>query len=80
MAATFSRGDLVQLKSEYEVGGNPSLFRIRSVRNGEAVLGQLGTDDDHYHGVDTVVALDDPELITPHPEILTMYARHAPRA
>jgi hypothetical protein len=76
MAPKFGRGDLVQLKDEYEVGGNPSLFRIRSVRNGEAVLGQLCTDDDHYHGVDTLVALDDPELIAPHPEILAMYSRH----
>lgn len=75
MATKFTRGDLVQLKHEYEVGGNPSLFRIRSIRNGEAVLGQLGTDD-HYHGVDTLVALDDPELIEPHPEILAMYSRH----
>lgn len=76
MAARFARGDLVQLRDEYVVGGNPSLFRIRSIRNGEAVLGQLGTDDDHYHGVDTLVALDDPELIEPYPEILAMYSRH----
>ncbi|MCV7256777.1 hypothetical protein H7J86_31835 [Mycobacterium hackensackense] len=76
MAAKFVRGDLVQLKHEYEVGGNPSLFRIRSIHNGKAVLGQLGTDDDHYHGVDTLVALADPELIEPYPEILAMYSRH----
>lgn len=72
----FSRGDLVQLREEYEVGGNPSLFRIRSIDNGVAVLGQLSPDHDRYCGIDTTIELDDPDLIEPHPEILEMYSRH----
>lgn len=76
MTNRFKRGDLVQIRDEYEVGGNPSCFRIRSISHGKAILGQLGTDDDHYHGLDTEIDLDDPELITPHPEILAMYSRH----
>lgn len=76
MTKHFKRGDLVQIRDEYEVHGNPSCFRIKRIARGKAVLGQLGTDDDHYHGVDTEIALDDPELIEPHPEILAMYSRH----
>jgi hypothetical protein len=57
------------------VQGNPSLFRIRQIADGKAILGQLGTDDD-YHGVDTSIDLDDPDLIAPHPEILEQYTRH----
>ena len=72
----FSRGDLVQLRHEYEVMGNPSLFRIRSIRNGEAVLGQLSSDDDSYCGLDTTIAIDDPDLMEPVPEVLDMYRRH----
>ena len=45
MASRFKRGDLVQLKDEYERLGNPSLFRIRSINDGKAVLGQLGDGD-----------------------------------
>lgn len=75
MSRRFRRGALVQLKTEYEMG-NPSLFRIRSIFQNRAVLGQLGTDDDDFHGVDTEIDLDDPELIEPHPEILAMYSRH----
>jgi hypothetical protein len=74
MAARFKRGDLVQLRSEAQ--WNPSLFRIRSIFAGKAVLGQLSPDDDEYCGVDTEIALDNPELIAPSPEILTMYSRH----
>jgi hypothetical protein len=74
--ARFSRGDLVQLRHEYEVMGNPSLFRIRRINKGVAVLGQLSTDSDHYCGIDTTITVDDPDLIAPHPEILEMYSRH----
>lgn len=76
MSRRFSRGDLVQLKHEYEVMGNPSLFRIRRIHRNVAVLGQLSTDDDDFHGVDTEIDLDSPDLIAPHAEILEMYARH----
>ena len=74
--ARFSRGDLVQLRHEYEVMGNPSLFRIRRINKGFAVVGQLSTDSDHYCGIDTTITVDDPDLIAPHPEILEMYSRH----
>lgn len=73
---TFSRGDLVQLRTEYEVMGNPSLFRIKRIHNKVAILGQLSVDSDGYGGVDTAVDIDSPELIAPHPEILEMYSRH----
>lgn len=76
MARRFARGDLVQIKSEYEVHGNPSLFRIRQITGGKARLGQLSDTSDDYVGVDTWIDIDDPELIAPHPEILRMYARH----
>jgi hypothetical protein len=73
-AGRFKRGDLVQLRYEYEVMGNPSLFRIRSIRKGVAVLGQLSTDASRdYCGLDTTVELNDPDLIAPHPEVLAMY-------
>ena len=75
-ARRFKRGDLVQLREEYEVHGNPSLFRIRRIYNGVATLGQLNPDSDSFCGVDTDVELDDPELIEPHAEILQMYSRH----
>jgi hypothetical protein len=75
-ARRFRRGDLVQLRYEYEVQGNPSLFRIRSVYGGTAVLGQLDPDHDGYCGLDTAVEVDDPDLIAPHAEILEMYSRH----
>lgn len=75
----FRRGDLVQLRHEYEVTGNPSLFRIRRIHNGEAVLGQLSPDDDRYCGIDTAISVDDPDLIEPHAEILEMYSRHVRR-
>lgn len=75
-ARRFKRGDLVQLREEYEVHRNPSLFRIRRIHNGVAQLGQLSDDSDDYCGLDTSVALDDPDLIEPHPEILQMYSRH----
>lgn len=74
--ARFSRGDLVQLRYEYEVIGNPSLFRIRRINKGVAVLGQLDPDSDAYCGIDTTVEVDDPDLIAPRPEILQMYSRH----
>lgn len=76
MSRRFKVGDLVQIRDEYEVQHNPSCFRIRQIARGKAVLGQLGTDDDDYHGADTEIDLDDPELIEPHPEILAMYSRH----
>lgn len=72
----FRRGDLVQLRHEYEVGGNPSLFRIRRIHQGFAVLGQLNPDEDDFRGLDTTIGVDDPDLITPHPEILEMYSPH----
>lgn len=77
MAARFAVGDLVQLRHEYEVMGNPSLFRIRSVEGSTAVLGQLSEDSDDYVGADTEIDTDDPDLIAPRPEILQMYRRHA---
>lgn len=66
----------MQLRHEYEVMGNPSLFRIRSIHQGAAVLGQLSPEEDGYFGLDTTIAVDDPDLILPHPEILKMYSRH----
>lgn len=72
----FQVGDLVQLDSEYKQIGNPSLFRIREIVDGEAVLGQLRDDSDEYGGLDTWVALDDPDLVAPYPEVLAMYPRH----
>jgi len=75
-ARRFKRGDLVQLHHEYVVGRNPSLFRIRRIYSGVATLGQLNPDSDSFCGVDTEVALDDPDLIEPHSEILQMYSRH----
>lgn len=72
----FSRGDLVQLRDEYEIHRNPSCFRIRRIHNGVAVLGQLDPDSDDYCGLDTTIDVDDPDLIAPHPEILEMYSRH----
>ncbi|WP_071288725.1 hypothetical protein [Mycolicibacterium llatzerense] len=74
--AQFKVKDLVQLKDEYEVMGNASLFRIRSIANGKAVLGQLDTDSNRYLGVDTEIDIDDPQLIVPHREVLEMYSRH----
>jgi hypothetical protein len=75
-ARRFKRGDLVQLRHEYEVMGNPSLFRIRRIHDGVATLGQLNPDSDRICGVDTSIELDDPDLIEPHAEILQMYSRH----
>ena len=72
----FSRGALVQLREECEVRGNPSLFRIKRINHGVAVLGQLSPDSDSYCGIDTAVELDSPNLIEPSPEILEMYSRH----
>ena len=72
----FRVGDLAQLDSEYKVHGNPSLFRIREIDGNTATLGQLSDDDDDYHGIDTAVDLDSPELVRPYPEILAMYSRH----
>ncbi len=74
--AQFKVKDLVQLKDEYEVMGNASLFRIRSIANGKAILGQLDTDSNRYLGVDTEIDIDDPQLIVPHREVLEMYSRH----
>lgn len=74
--AQFKVKDLVQIKDEYEIMGNPSLFRIRSISRGKAILGQLDTDSNRYLGVDTEIDIDDPQLIKPHPEVLAMYARH----
>ncbi|OHU76126.1 hypothetical protein [Mycobacteroides chelonae] len=72
----FQVGDLVQIKSEYLEGGNPSLFRIREIVGDEALLGQLSSTQDGFHGADTSIRLDDPDLIAPYPEILQRYARH----
>ena len=72
----FQVDDLVQVKSEYVVHGNPSLFRIREIVDGRALLGQLSSEEDGFIGTDTWVDLDDPELIAPYPEILQRYARH----
>lgn len=69
-------GDLAQLDYEYKVQNNPSLFRIRSIINGIATLGQLSTDSDDYEGLDTTIAVDDPDLVRPYPEILAQYSRH----
>lgn len=78
VAKGFAEGDLVQLKTEYEVHGNPSLFRIRTITGRQARLGQLSSTSDGFVGVDTWIDLDDPELIAPHPEILRQYERHIP--
>jgi hypothetical protein len=75
MTKRFELGDLVQIKSEYEEHGNPSLFRIREIAGGQARLGQLSSQDDGFVGTDTWIDLDDPELIAPHQEILKRYAR-----
>lgn len=72
---TFKRGDLVQLKEEYE-WGNASLFRIRKISRGIATLGQLDPDSDRYCGIDTDISINDPDLIKPHAEVLAMYSRH----
>jgi hypothetical protein len=76
MTNDWAVGDLAQLDHEYKVQNNPSLFRIRSITNGQAILGQLDPDDDDYHGLDTSIALDDPDLVRPYPEILAQYPRH----
>ncbi|WP_078294592.1 hypothetical protein [Mycobacterium sp. D16R24] len=76
MTQRFQVGDLVQLKSEYLEGGNSSLFRIREIIGGQALLGQLSSTQDGFLGADTSVSLDDPDLIAPYPEILQRYARH----
>lgn len=76
MTKRFQVGDLVQLKTEYLEGGNPSLFCIREIDDGQALLGQLSSTQDGFHGADTSVSLDDPDLITPYPEILQRYSRH----
>ncbi|ORW08554.1 MULTISPECIES: hypothetical protein [Mycolicibacter] len=73
----FKVGDLVQLDHEYRVMGNPSLFRIRSITAGKALLGQLSDRTDGYIGIDTEVDLSDPELVAPYPEVLAMYPRAA---
>lgn len=72
----FKRGDLVQLHDEYKNHGNPSLFKIRSIHDGQAVLGQLSADSDGFWVVDTTIAVDDPDLVSPYPEILETYSRH----
>ncbi|OBK36965.1 hypothetical protein A5658_04710 [Mycobacterium sp. 1245111.1] len=61
MEKTWAVGDLVQLDYEYKIQNNPALFRIRSIVHGIATLGQLSTDSDEYLGVDTTVAVDDPD-------------------
>ncbi len=76
MAEGFTVGDLVQLDSEYKHVGNPSLFRIRSIAGGKAILGQLSDSSDGYIGVDTEVDLEDPDLVRPYPEVLQMYPHH----
>lgn len=70
---TFKVGDLVQLDHEYKAMGNPSLFRIRGISGGTAVLGQLSESGNAYIGIDTEVEVDDPDLVTPYPEVLAMY-------
>ncbi|ORX13056.1 hypothetical protein [Mycobacterium xenopi] len=54
MTKRFEVGDLVQIKSEYEVHGNPSLFRIREIAEGQARLGQLSSEYDGFIGADTL--------------------------
>lgn len=76
MENVWAVGDLAQLDYEYKVQNNPSLFRIRSIINGIATLGQLSTDSDDYEGLDTTIAVDDPDLVRPYPEILAQYSRH----
>ncbi|MEM6107430.1 hypothetical protein AAHS21_14485 [Mycobacterium sp. 050272] len=75
MTRRFDVGDLVQIKSEYEEHGNPSLFRIHEIAGGQARLGQLSSQYDGFIGTDTWIDLDDPDLIAPHREILQRYAR-----
>ncbi len=72
----FQVRELVQLDSEYRVHGNPSLFRIRSIKGNTATLGQLSDTSNRYVGVDTTIDLDDPDLVRPYPEVLAMYPRH----
>lgn len=72
----FQVRDLAQIDSEYKELGNPSLFRIRSIRGNTATLGQLSDNSDRYLGVDTTIDLDDPDLVRPYPEVLAMYPRH----
>ncbi|ORA61039.1 hypothetical protein EJ571_24945 [Mycobacteroides franklinii] len=72
----FQVGDFVQLKSEYLAHGNPSLFQIVEINDGEALLGQLSSTEDGFVGAGASAALDDPELIAAFPEILQRYARH----
>lgn len=75
MTKRFEVGDLVQIKSEYLEGGNPSLFRIREIVGTEARLGQLSSSQyDGYIGADTWIDVEDSELIDPYPEILQRYA------
>ncbi|MEB3023472.1 MULTISPECIES: hypothetical protein [Mycolicibacter] len=71
--ARFKVRDLVQLDSEYKDLGNPSLFQIRSISAGKAILGQLGEVPNQYVGVDTEVELDSPDLVAPYPEVLALY-------
>lgn len=73
---TFKVGELVQLGGEYTEMGNPSLFRIRSIAKGKAVLGQLSDTTNAYIGIDTEVELDDPDLVAPHSKVLAMYPNH----
>ncbi len=75
MTKRFDVGELVQIKSEYEEHGNPSLFRIREITDGQARIGQLSSQYEGFIGTDTWINLEDPELIAPHPEILQRYAR-----
>jgi len=72
----FQVQDLVQIDSEYKEVGNPSLFRIRSIKGNTATLGQLSDTSNRYLGVDTTIDLDDPDLVRPYPEILAIYSRH----
>lgn len=72
----FQVGDFVQLKSEYLAHGNPSLFQIVEIDDGEAILGQLSSTEDGFVGAGAAVGLDDPELIAAFPEILQRYGRH----
>ncbi|OBB17037.1 hypothetical protein A5761_11330 [Mycolicibacterium setense] len=73
----FQVGDLVQLKSEYVAHGNPSLFQIVEIVDGEAALEQLSSKEEGFVGCGVSVDLDDPELIAPFPETLQRYAFHA---
>jgi hypothetical protein len=76
MENAWAAGDLAQLDYEYKFQNNPSLFRIRSIINGIATLGQLSDRSDNYLGVDTTIAVDDPDLVRPYPEVLAQYSRH----